>query len=96
MRPNETIVAYTDGVTDACNRNEEAFGERRLEELVTQTRADPPERVLTQLWTATEVFSGPAAATDDKTCMVIRRHAGAKPPDEAGHPSSRVVPRKSR
>ena len=96
MRPDETIVAYTDGVTDACNRNEEAFGERRLEELVTQTHADPPERILTQLWTATEVFSGPAAATDDKTCMVIRRHAGAKPPDEAGHPSSRVVPRKSR
>ena len=76
MRPDETIVAYTDGVTDACNRDEEAFGERRLEELVTQTRADPPERVLTQLWTATEVFSGPAAAADDKTCMVIRRHSG--------------------
>ena len=96
MQPDETIVAYTDGVTDACNRDEEAFGEQRLEELVTQTRADPPERILTQLWTATELFSGPAAATDDKTCMVIRRHAGAEPPNEAGHRSSRVVPRKSR
>ena len=49
MQPDETIVAYTDGITNACNGDEEAFGERRLEELVTQTRADPPERILTQL-----------------------------------------------
>ncbi len=98
MQPGETIVAYTDGVTDACNRNEEAFGERRLEELATQTRADPPERVLTQLWTATEVFSGPTAATDDKTCMVVRRHSGAEPHDDAGHAAARIVvdPRNNR
>ena len=72
---DETIVAYTDGVTDACNPSEEIFGEDRLQELVVGNALEFPEHMLQQIWTATDLFSGPMAAADDKTCVLIRRHA---------------------
>ena len=75
MAPGETIAAYTDGITDACNANEELFGGHRLQELLATNAAEPPEHMLQQIWTATELFSGRMAAADDKTCVLIRRHA---------------------
>ncbi|MCY4119700.1 MAG: PP2C family protein-serine/threonine phosphatase, partial [Acidobacteria bacterium] len=73
IAPNETIVAYTDGVTDACNPEEEIFGEERLQELVAGNALESPEHILQQIWTATNLFSGPMAAADDKTCVLVRR-----------------------
>ena len=76
MDPGETVVAYTDGIPDACNRDEEPFGERRLREIAAQPPNDDPEETLQRIWTAVDLFSAAAPATDDRTCMVIRR-AGA-------------------
>ena len=74
IAPEETIVTYTDGVTDACNPEQEIFGEDRLQELVADNAAETPERMLQRIWTATDLFSGPMAAADDKTCVLVRRH----------------------
>ena len=71
----ETIVAYTDGVTDACNAEEELFGEPRLQELLASNGTEAPAHMLQQVWTAIDLFSGPMAAADDKACVVVRRHA---------------------
>ena len=75
MAPYETVVAYTDGVTDACNADEELFGEARLQELLADAATESPERMLQQIWTAVNLFSGRMAAADDKTCVLARRHA---------------------
>ena len=75
MAPGETIAAYTDGITDACNTEEELYGEPRLQELLQTNAGEAPEKVIQELWTAIELFSGRMAAADDKTCTVIRRHA---------------------
>ena len=72
---DETIIAYTDGITDACNPEEELFGEPRLQELLANNGTEPPAHMLQQVWTAIDLFSGPMAAADDKTCVVVRRHA---------------------
>lgn len=72
MAPGETVAAYTDGITDACNADEELFGEPRLQELLADSAGEAPERMLQQLWTAIDLFSGRMAATDDKTCTLIR------------------------
>ena len=72
---DETIVAYTDGVTDACNPEDELFGESRLQELLANNVLEPPQRMLQQIWTAVDLFSGPMAAADDKTCVLVRRDA---------------------
>lgn len=75
MAPDETVAAYTDGVTDACNADEELFGEPRLQELLADNAAESPEHMLQQVWTAVELFSGRMAAADDKTCVLVRRRA---------------------
>ena len=74
MAPGETIAAYTDGITDACNHEEELFGERRLQELLTDNRLESPKHMLQQIWIGIDLFSGPMAATDDKTCVLLQRH----------------------
>ncbi|MYH29418.1 MAG: SpoIIE family protein phosphatase [Acidobacteria bacterium] len=74
MAPGETIAAYTDGITDACNTEEELYGEPRLHELLQANAGEAPEKVIQELWTAIDLFSGRMAAADDKTCTVIRRH----------------------
>lgn len=68
----ETIAAYTDGITDACNSEEELFGERRLQELLADSAHETPEDMLKQVWTAIDLFSGRMPATDDKTCALIK------------------------
>ena len=74
MTPGETIAAYTDGITDACNTEEELYGETRLQDLLQANAGEAPKKVIQELWTAIELFSGRMAAADDKTCTVIRRH----------------------
>lgn len=74
MAPNENVVAYTDGVTDACNSEEEMFGEPRLQELLADNAGESPEHMLQQVWTAIDLFSGRMAAADDTTCVIVRRN----------------------
>ncbi len=69
----ETLVMYTDGVTDACNRGAEMFGEERLQELVRSSRLEGAEAIVRTIWTGIDLFSGPAAVVDDKTCLVLQR-----------------------
>lgn len=69
----QTLVMYTDGVTDACNPGAEMFGEERLQELVRSSRLEKAEGVVQTIWTGIDLFSGPAAVVDDKTCLVVQR-----------------------
>ena len=73
LEAGDTIIAYTDGVTDAQNPDHTPFGEERLQEVTTRAAGGSPERIIQDIWTSIDLFSGPTAATDDKTCMVIRR-----------------------
>ena len=73
MEPGETIVAYTDGVTDACNPSEEWFGENRLTDLVRTADHEAGDRMLDEIWNTIDLFSKPMAPTDDKTCLILQR-----------------------
>ena len=72
LQPGDTIVGYTDGIVDACNRDEEPFGERRLQELLQGAHASTPQQIVRDAWTSIELFSGQMAAIDDRTMMVLR------------------------
>ena len=77
LRPGETVIAYTDGMTDAQNPQNELYGEKRLAEALRLSQQQTPEEILQDLWTSIELFSGPTPPTDDKTCMVIRHQSAA-------------------
>jgi len=43
LQQGETVVIYTDGVSEAMNSNEDLYGMERLNEIITQNSGDPEE-----------------------------------------------------
>ena len=72
MEPGARLVLFSDGVTEAFNDNEEAFGDDRL---LDATRALPgeqgPNQDVTDIVTAVDEFAGDAPQFDDITCVVL-------------------------
>ena len=74
VEPGETIVLYTDGVTEAMNHDGELFG---LEGLRSYFEATPPgdsEATGLQVMQAVSAFAGDAPQSDDITCLTLRRN----------------------
>jgi PAS domain S-box-containing protein len=71
MRPGETLVAITDGVTDAIGQGGERFGQERLLAVLAEVREAPPRTVLERLAQALEQFQVGAQA-DDTAAVVLR------------------------
>lgn len=63
---------FSDGVTEACNQQEEEFGENRLISCVIADHARPSPNIVKTILNAVQEFSGKAPQTDDITVAVIR------------------------
>ncbi|MDD9982953.1 MAG: SpoIIE family protein phosphatase [Gammaproteobacteria bacterium] len=72
MEPGSRLVLFSDGITEAFNDDEEAFGDDRL---LDTTRALPrtqgPDRDVIDIVTAVDKFTGEAPQFDDITCVVL-------------------------
>ena len=67
----ESLVLYTDGVTEAMNEHREQFGETRLlEEATTRSRTGAAAMV-EAIFLAVDKFSNSIDQTDDITCVVV-------------------------
>ena len=76
LRPDDVLVAYTDGITDSVNFAGEKFGKKRLRAAVLRALADKPgstaaEVVERILWEVRQ-FCGLAPRADDSTLVVVR------------------------
>ena len=78
LTEGETLVIYTDGVTDACNAENEGYGEERLDALLHGAHTKSTEEIVHDIWTSVELFCARAAAFDDKTVLVVRHTGQAK------------------
>ncbi|MFQ3639924.1 MAG: SpoIIE family protein phosphatase [Chloracidobacterium sp.] len=67
----DTVVFYTDGLVEARNHQNEAFGFERLEALIAQHGALPAAELRATLLAALRAFLGEAAAEDDVTLVII-------------------------
>lgn len=76
LRARDTLVAYTDGLTDAMNFHGAKFGKRRLLEALTEVLARDPgcsaAGVVEHIFWTLRQFAGLAAKTDDQTLVVVR------------------------
>jgi sigma-B regulation protein RsbU (phosphoserine phosphatase) len=66
-----TLVAYTDGLTEARDATNDFFGEERLHELVTSAAAPDAESMLDRVVSALDAFA--SRLRDDATILVISR-----------------------
>lgn len=72
IMPGDLLVFYSDGVTEARNRDGELFGVERLVDMV-QAHADiDPDELTLRLRAAVEAFSGSDSFADDLTCVAVK------------------------
>ena len=69
--PGDTVVLYTDGVTEAINMGEEEFGMERLQEIFTSA-PDDCRKAVEGVFEAVSDFAGEAPQFDDITCLALR------------------------
>ncbi|HRT70290.1 MAG TPA: SpoIIE family protein phosphatase [Syntrophales bacterium] len=70
--PGDTLVLYTDGVTEAVNENGEAFGEERLKHAIRESRYATAREIILRIQDAVLAFSGTLPQFDDITLLVAK------------------------
>ena len=73
LQPGDALLAYTDGITEALDARQQAFGEARLLDAV-RPDADP-RRLCANLVAAVRAFVGDAEQSDDITVLALCRSA---------------------
>jgi len=73
IEPNDGLLFFTDGLTDATSPTEEMFGEERILEAIKLARGKDVCQLLEALDQAVSEFRQNAAASDDLTLLAIRR-----------------------
>ncbi len=73
MRRGDTLVIYSDGVTETWDPDGEEYGEESLLALVVRDRRLAAEELQNSILRAIEGFEAGARATDDRTIVVLKR-----------------------
>ena len=73
LEPGDTLVLFSDGVTEAIDVKEEEFGVPRLEEMLAGQHDTPLDQLQEKVFAAVEQFSTGAAQADDITVLLVRR-----------------------
>jgi phosphoserine phosphatase RsbU/P len=73
LEPGDTLVIYSDGVTEAMNKNGELFGEERLASVLADSRRDAPEAIVERIVAAIKEYAGTTPQSDDVTIVVVKR-----------------------
>ena len=72
LKPGESVVFYTDGVTEAFNKNEEEFNEKRLEEVLLNKNGFAPKDFVQQVFEQLQNFTNGVEQSDDITCLALK------------------------
>jgi phosphoserine phosphatase RsbU/P len=72
LEMGDTVVACTDGITEAMNTADEEFGSQRLVELVSRERAQPAAEIVTSVLTEVDLFSKGGTHEDDRVILVLK------------------------
>ena len=73
MRPGDVFVAYSDGVSEACDASGTEFGDDRLVRVIESARHQPARDVCASVLDTIREHRGDQQDQDDVTVMVIKR-----------------------
>jgi sigma-B regulation protein RsbU (phosphoserine phosphatase) len=86
LEPGDSLYLYTDGVTEAMNRNKDLFGEERLLSAVNQYKDSPPRELLYAIKRKVDIFTEGAEQADDITMLALKINNAAE-----AHPAAASV-----
>lgn len=72
LTPGDTVVIFSDGVSEALNKAGEEFGDDRLEQVAASSLSEGTPTLVDRILAAVKEFTTGAAQSDDITVMVIR------------------------
>jgi sigma-B regulation protein RsbU (phosphoserine phosphatase) len=73
LRPGDTLVAYSDGVTETQNPAGDEFGTLRLQEVITQNLDRSAAGLRDKIEAALSAFAQGTPAVDDITLVIVKR-----------------------
>ncbi|MBQ3813752.1 MAG: SpoIIE family protein phosphatase [Bacteroidales bacterium] len=73
LNPGDALVLYTDGVTEAENKDHDQFGESRLQETLSRMQGAESRQIVDTVNAKVKEFADGAPQSDDITQLVIRR-----------------------
>jgi phosphoserine phosphatase RsbU/P len=73
LSPGDTLLLYTDGVTEAFNRDDEEYGTGRLSAALAAHALEAPAVLVDACLRDVHAFRAGARRTDDVTIMAVRR-----------------------
>lgn len=71
LNPGDKIFLYTDGVTEAADKEEKLYGERRLVEFLNKHSTDKVQDICTSLKADVAEFSADVPQSDDITMLCV-------------------------
>src|SRR6266478_3412417 len=77
LEPGDTLVLFSDGVTEAMDPDEQMFGVPRLKQVLTGQTQCPLEHIQKCVLEAVENFTRGAHQADDVTLLIVRYRATA-------------------
>jgi len=75
MKPNDILVLYTDGISEAIDHNGNIYGEVRICELIKKYRDEPAKNIAYMIIEDVQKFTANSNYNDDKTIVVIKRRS---------------------
>lgn len=72
LEPGDSMILYSDGVTEAANAAGEFFGVERLQAAINKAACDAPEPLLRSILDEVMSFSGAVEQHDDITIIIVR------------------------
>lgn len=73
MAPGDLLAVFTDGLSEAPNREGDQFGKERIAAILQETHEREPRAILDRLFHDVEVWTRGTPQHDDITCVIIRR-----------------------
>jgi phosphoserine phosphatase RsbU/P len=71
LKPGDRLVLYTDGVTEAMNKDDELFSEGRLETTLQGVKGQSSKEVIEKVTKDVQRFAAGAPQSDDVTLLVL-------------------------
>jgi sigma-B regulation protein RsbU (phosphoserine phosphatase) len=70
--PDDCLVLFTDGITEAFDAADRVFGEPRLARSIGESRDCSASDIVERIFDAVRAFAGGAPQSDDMTCFALR------------------------
>jgi len=72
LQPDDALVTFTDGITEAMNVAEEEFSDERFEKFALKISKNTAREMLDQIIETVSNFTNGAEQSDDITCLVVK------------------------